>query len=67
MLTAPDLNTHSDAMRLDVPPPRMPALRLVPSNERPGWPPGVHTPLRPRPLVDEEDLDSMWDEPLCSW
>ncbi|HYH96969.1 hypothetical protein [Hyalangium sp.] len=57
-----------DAMHLRAPPLVAPSLRLVPSvSELPSRPQEARLASRPRPVVDEDDFDSMWEEGVASW
>jgi hypothetical protein len=67
MLTAPDFDPVFDTEGFNAPQPQASAARaggFQHLNER--QPQGGHASLRPVPLADD-DLDSMWDEPLTSW
>jgi hypothetical protein len=68
MLAMTDLNTTSDAMRRDAPPPvaLAPRFHLVPSLPEPAVRPPLARPAS-RPPVEEDDFDSMWEEGVCSW
>jgi hypothetical protein len=74
MLALTELDATVDAMRDAMcrqAPPSVagaPSLRLVSSVSEPSSRPQEARPAsRPRPVVDEDDFDSMWEEGVASW
>ncbi len=68
MLAMTELETTSETMRLEAPPPVVlaPRLRALPSLSETAARPQVARPAS-RPTVDEDDFDSMWEEGVASW
>lgn len=68
MLAMTELNTTSDAMRREAAPAgvRAPRLQVLPSLSETAPRTQVARP-NSRPVVDEDDFDSMWEEGVASW